>query len=128
MRPVGERIEAQPARLECLQHFHRLGNLAAQHVRPALVIRRDHLRVVGMTRDEISDGIAPGTPGILPLVPCGRADLGEKTLHRRLVVEQLPVQVTGIPVDQHAAEIEYHDLDSLRERLCVATHWTLLKL
>ena len=48
-------------------------------------------------------------PAILPLVPVGMADLGEKPLHGGLVVEQLAVEVTRIPVNQHATQIVHDD-------------------
>ena len=56
--------------------------------------------------------------GVLATVPFVRADGGEKMLHRCLVAgEQLAVEVTGIPVDQDAAEIEHNDITGrLRHR------------
>jgi hypothetical protein len=51
-----------------------------------------------------------GPAGVLAAVPFVRADGGEEMLHRYLVAgKQLAVEVTGIPVDQHTAEIEYDD-------------------
>ena len=51
-----------------------------------------------------------GPAGVLATVPFVRADGSEEMLHRHLIAgEQLAVEVTGIPVDQNAAEIEYDD-------------------
>ena len=49
-----------------------------------------------------------GPAGVLASVPFVRADGGEELLHCRLVAgEQLAVEVTGIPVDKNATEIEH---------------------
>ena len=46
--------------------------------------------------------------GILAAVPFMRADSREEMLHRRLVArEQLAIEMTGIPGDQNAAEVEH---------------------
>ena len=53
---------------------------------------------------------------VLATVPFVRADGGKEMLHRRLVAgEPLAVEVTGDPVDQHAAEIEH---DGIAGHLC----------
>jgi len=52
-----------------------------------------------------------GPAGVLAAVPFVSADGREEMLHRRLVAcKQLAVKVTGIPVNQHAAEIEHDDI------------------
>ena len=60
-----------------------------------------------MFRDERRDRLRPGPARILATVPLGRADRREEVLHRGFVaVEQRPVQVARVPVDQDAAEVE----------------------
>src|SRR5690606_39230217 len=48
---------------------------------------------------------------ILLEVPVWRADMRQKPATLRLVRDQLAIQVLGAPVEQHAAEIEYHRPD-----------------
>jgi hypothetical protein len=76
--------------------------------------------VFGIPRHEFGRGLVAGPPGILELIPLGRADLGKKALHRSVVVEQLPIQVAGIPVEHHATEIENGDLDRRSARSLTA--------
>ena len=47
------------------------------------------------------------------VMPVGSADPGEEILHHAGISEQLPVQVTRVPVDQDAAEIKYDGIDLL---------------
>src|SRR6185437_16475726 len=64
-------------------------------------------RVLGL---EQRGGGGEAAPGILALVPCLGADGGEKFLHRRLVAgEEAAVEMTRVPVDEDAAEIEDDD-------------------
>jgi hypothetical protein len=44
--------------------------------------------------------------GILHLMPFAGGHLSQESLHFRGVGNQLAVEVAGVPVDQHAAEIE----------------------
>jgi len=46
-------------------------------------------------------------------VPLAGTDGGEEVLHALFVAEQLAVQVTRVPVDKHATEIEDDDLCGL---------------
>ncbi len=63
-----------------------------------------------MLRQERTRALGEGPPGVLALVPFGGADRGEEMLHRRLVaVEELAIQVSRVPVEQHAAQIEDGD-------------------
>jgi hypothetical protein len=51
------------------------------------------------------------TSGVLPAVLFMRADGCEKLFHRRVVAgEKLAVEMSGIPFDQQAAEIENHTM------------------
>ena len=47
----------------------------------------------------------------MALVPLQRAHLFEEAIHRLFVVEQLAVEVAGVPVEQDAADVEDHRLD-----------------
>ena len=63
-----------------------------------------------MLRQEGARALGEGAPGVLALVPFGGADGGEEMLHRRVVaVEELAIQVSRVPVEEHAAEIEDGD-------------------
>jgi hypothetical protein len=95
--------------LELGQERHGAIDFARDHLAPAREVRFDHRALVGMARRRLLDGHREAAPAILLLVPGGMADLGEKPLHGGLVVEQLAVQVTRIPVDQHATQIVHDD-------------------
>ena len=63
-----------------------------------------------MERQQFPRRLGEAAPGVLALVPFRRADRSEEVLHRRLVaVEQLAIEVSRVPVDQDAAEIEDDD-------------------
>ena len=63
--------------------------------------------MLGVDRDQLGDGVGPGAPAILLVVPRGRRDLGEEPLQLVRVVDELPVEVPRVPVDQDRAEIEH---------------------
>ena len=59
-----------------------------------------------MLADEGGDRLLPGPTCVLPGVPLRRAHVPQERLHGHLVTEQRAIEVAGIPVDEHAAEIE----------------------
>ena len=62
-----------------------------------------------------SPGSLPKIPTVvLRLMPFARGHFGQKLLHFGRVGNELAVEVAGIPVDQHAAEIEDSDRSSGR--------------
>ena len=70
--------------------------------------RLDQLSPLGMLGDQEFDGLGPWSPRVLVCVPLRRGHLGEERLHLVRVIEQLPVQVARIPIDEDAPEIEDH--------------------
>ena len=47
----------------------------------------------------------------MALVPLHRAHLLEEAIHRLFIVEQLSVEVAGVPVEQDATDVEDHRFD-----------------
>src|SRR4051794_35092642 len=68
--------------------------------------RLDQLASLRMLGDQNLDGLGPGSTRVLVAIPLRRRHLGKEQLHLVRVIEQLPVQVAWIPVDQNAPEIE----------------------
>ena len=64
-----------------------------------------------MLRREPPARLLDRDPEVIAVVPLERADLRQEVLHLRLVGEQLPVQVAGIPVQQHAADVKHDGVD-----------------
>ena len=52
------------------------------------------------------DGLCPWPAGVLGLVPLVGRDGRQEVLHRGFVVEQRPVEVARVPVDEDAAKVE----------------------
>ena len=67
-----------------------------------------------MLGDQELDGLGPRSSRILVRVPLGRGHLGKERLHLGRVVEQLPVQVARVPVDEDAPEVEDHGGEARR--------------
>jgi DeoR/GlpR family transcriptional regulator of sugar metabolism len=55
-------------------------------------------------------------------MPGRGADLGEKPLHLGLVRKQLAVEVSGVPIEQHASHVEHHCPDARVPTFSVRTH------
>jgi hypothetical protein len=64
-----------------------------------------------MREGELLTGLSDRAPAVVALVPLHRAHLFEEAIHRLFVVEQLAVEVAGIPVKQDTADVEDHRLD-----------------
>ena len=70
-----------------------------------------------MAGGQLGTGLRDAAAEIMRGVPLRRAHFGQELLHRGLVaVEQLAVEMTGIPVQQHPAEIEHHGADTAHVR------------
>lgn len=89
---------------------------AAQHLGPARVKGRDQFAVMGKFRRKLGHPFGERLAGVELAVPGGRADLGEEAAGAFLVRQELAIEIKGIPVDQHATEIEYHRLDRVCHR------------
>jgi hypothetical protein len=72
------------------------------------VERLDEFSLLRMLGDQEFNGLGPWSPRVLVCIPLRRGHLGEERLHLVTVVEQLPVQVARIPLDEDAPEIEDH--------------------
>ncbi len=106
-RPVGERIEAQPAAAQRVEHLYCFGDGIAQHGWPPGLPRRNQLGVLGELALALGDGIVEGLTGIHLAIPLGRDHRGEELFHGGFVAaEQRAVKVAGVPVDQNPAQVE----------------------
>src|SRR4029077_17729203 len=95
---IGEAVERDVARLELAEYVDRAGDRPRHHLVEALAERVDEMCLVGMLGLEDRRRLGEAAPGILALVPVLRADSGEEMLHRRLVGNQLAIEVARIPV------------------------------
>src|SRR5215469_7592956 len=108
-RPVGESVERRAETPQLGQNLDRAGEGTGDHLVEAAVIGVDQLGLLGMLGLQQSSALTEGAAGILAAVPLMRANRGQKILHPRVVAgEQLAVEVSRVPVDQNAAEVEYH--------------------
>ena len=64
--------------------------------------RLDQLTALRILGDQHFYGLGPWSPRILLPIPLRGRHLGKELLHLLRIVEQLTVQVAGIPVDQDA--------------------------
>src|SRR5438045_9097290 len=85
--------------------------------------RLDQLPPLRILGDKNLDRLGPRSPRVLVPIPLRRRHLGKERLHLIRIIEQLPVQVARIPVDQNAPEIEDD-----RSQTCHITHPTTLAL
>jgi len=59
-----------------------------------------------MASGQLRGGLRKGHTAVVSGMPLRRADLGQEALHLGFVSEQLAVEVTGVPVEQHAADVK----------------------
>ena len=64
---------------------------------------------VGEERDALRHGGSEGSAPVLLQVPVRRADLRQEPLHPLMVVEDLAVEMAGIPIEQDVADVEDDD-------------------
>jgi MFS family permease len=80
--------------------------------------------VGGVVQLQRSAGLGETSPGILLRVPGWSADGGQEMLHGVVVsMKKLAIEITGIPVDEYAAEIE--DGDGAMGRHKTNSSWSL---
>lgn len=87
-----------------------------------IVIGLDEMRVLGESRREVCDALRKGTAFILLSVPLVEVDFGQELIHGlRLAGKVAFIQMPGIPLQEHAAEVEddgfdrgFHAGDSIR--------------
>src|SRR6266478_8751721 len=115
-RPVRETIEGCAAVAQLGEDLDRAGDRSRYHLVKAGMIGVDQFGLVGMLSFEQASTFSEAAAGVLSSVPLIGADIREKMLHRCLVIaEELEVEMSRIPIDQHTAEIEHHDVS---DRLC----------
>ena len=104
---VAERVTRHPCGLELGEHLHAAQDDAAYHLFGALAPSVDHLCVLGEPGPPLSTGLGYAPAAVLFGVPGGRTDVGEEVLHTLYVVaEQLAVEVPGVPVEEHTAQVQ----------------------
>jgi hypothetical protein len=62
---------------------------------------------VGMLADQLRDPIGERSAAVLFEIPGRTHDVGQEALHLGLVVEELAIEMAGIPVDEDAAKVEH---------------------
>jgi len=59
-----------------------------------------------MLGDEELDRLGPRSPGILMRVPLRGRYLGKEVLHLVRIIEELPIEIARVPIDEDAAQVE----------------------
>jgi hypothetical protein len=72
--------------------------------------------VLGVSGGQLGARSLGGLAAVVSLVPLERADLREELLHRGLVVKQLSIEVSGVPVEQHTADVEHNGIDLISRK------------
>ena len=70
--------------------------------------RLDQISPLGMLGGQELDGLGPRSPGVLMCVPLRGRYLGKEGLHLVRVIEELPVEIAWVPIDEDAAQVEDH--------------------
>src|SRR6516164_1998377 len=110
-RKIAEQVERRTALAQLSEDVDRAGDRPRHHLVEAGAVGVDQLGLVGMLELEQAGAFSKAAPGVLASVPFMGADIRQKMLHRRLVSgKQLAVEVPRVPIDQHAADIEDHDV------------------
>ena len=109
-RKIRKRVNGDAGARKLEQYFDGAVDCGGNHLVEPRPKRLDQMRLVGMRRDEFADGFGELSAPILPLVPFLRANGREEIFHRLLVAgKQLAVEEARIPLQQHAAQVEYDD-------------------
>ena len=109
-RKVGEAVERSASFIQLGEDLDRAGDRPRHHFVEAGAIGVDQLGLVGMLALEQAGAFGEAAAGILTAVPLMGAHGRKKTLHHRLVArEELAVEMSRVPIDQHTAQIEDHD-------------------
>src|SRR5690242_1231187 len=83
---------------------------AGDHLAEACSERLDKPGVLRVLRQQLGNPVGKAPPRVLPLVPRFGADAAEECFHRGVVAgEGLSIQMSRIPLEQHAAEVEHDD-------------------
>jgi hypothetical protein len=98
--------------VQLLDDSHRTYDLLSEHLLPPRVECLDEFALTRMLRGQFADRIPERSPGVHTGDPGGRADVTQKRLHLLVVVEEGPVQIPRVPVDEDAAEVEYDRIDA----------------
>src|SRR6516165_793892 len=110
-RKIAEGIEWCAAFVQLGEDLDRAGDRPWHHLVEAGSIGVDQFGLVGVLELEQTGAFGKTAPGVLAAVPIMGADIRQKMLHRRLVPgKELAVKMSRVPVDQHAADIEDHDV------------------
>ena len=65
--------------------------------------------MLGMARDKLRHALGEGPAAVHLQVPGRRADAGEEILPRRLLGDELAVEMARVPADQDIADVEDGD-------------------
>ena len=109
-RPVRQTVQRYASAAELICNGNAPGDGAAHHLGPAFPIRLDQRSLVRHARAEFVDRLRPRAACVQLFVPLRCADRRQECLDGCIVRQQLAIQMTWIPIDQHAAEIEYDGL------------------
>jgi len=106
---IRQEIERRPGGMQPFDQRHHLGKDDVVHFGEALIERGDQRLLARMQGLQTTRRFGTVAAVILHRVPFPRGHLGQESLHLGGVGDQLAVEVAGVPIDQHAAEIEDHD-------------------
>ena len=108
---IGEAVERNAGLVKVAHQRGAARHAAGQHFWPPVLPGLNGVVVLGVKPLPLRQRLVHRSPAIhgqIPLLPLRRADLGEKVLQRRLVLENPPIEVARIPVDQDRAHVEYN--------------------
>ena len=95
---------------ELSEDLDRAIDRSLDHLAEAFAESLDQLDLVGMVRKELLGCFGKAPSGVLLLVPLRRADVGKEMFHRHIVAgEELAIEKSGVPFEEHAAKIENGD-------------------
>jgi hypothetical protein len=70
------------------------------------VERRDQRGMFGMSRGQLRRGIGEVAPFVMLVMPLGRDDVAQERVEQLIVVDQLPVQGSKVPVIENPPDVE----------------------
>ena len=110
-RPVGQAKDTETLILQLLDVFLHARNLSAHHLHELAVIQLNLLFPLGMLGDEFRNTFRNGFPIVVLGIPLVGANVREEPLGLVLVAEIRVIEVMRVPVEEHAAVVEYEVFD-----------------
>src|ERR671933_3093682 len=101
--PVGQRVQRVTGGMELPEYPYRALEALAEHLVPAKVVRLDLVSVFGVFGAQELYHLLERTAAIQLGVPLWRADRGEERFYLLFAVEDAPVEVPRVPVDEYPA-------------------------